>query len=103
MADFWRKAVNFGLGVWDFTKEKVDAVVEEMIKRGEVSQQERSEAVEQIVEKAQAEQEAFLNKVKELISRSSREMGVARQTDLEALEKRVAALEAELQEVRSTK
>ena len=26
--EFWRKALLFGFGVWDFTKQKVEALVE---------------------------------------------------------------------------
>jgi len=50
--EFWRKALLFGFGVWDFTKQKVEALVEEMVKRGEISQQESPEAVEQIMAEA---------------------------------------------------
>ena len=38
MEDFWRKAWLFGAGVFDFTKEKVEALVQEMVQRGEISQ-----------------------------------------------------------------
>jgi len=34
MEDIWRKAKHFGLGVVDFTKEKVESLVSEMVKRG---------------------------------------------------------------------
>jgi polyhydroxyalkanoate synthesis regulator phasin len=37
MKDLLKKAWFFGVGVLDFTKEKVEAVVEEMVKRGEVT------------------------------------------------------------------
>ena len=31
--EIWRKALWFGFGVWDFTKEKVETLVAEMVKR----------------------------------------------------------------------
>ncbi|MFP3867431.1 MAG: phasin family protein [Desulfobacteraceae bacterium] len=96
MDEFWRKTVNFGLGLWDFTKEKVEGLVDEMVKRGEISQQDRSQAVEQIIEKAQSEQEAVFSRIKELVKKNVAEMGLARQADLENLEKRLQALEQEL-------
>jgi polyhydroxyalkanoate synthesis regulator phasin len=98
MMDFWRKTWFFGLGLLDFTKEKVESVVEEMVKRGEVSQQDSSQVVEQIMARAQEAQDAFLEKVKELIKKGVSEMKLARAVELEALEKRVAALEKELQD-----
>ena len=90
MKDFLQKAWLFGLGVFDFTREKVDALVAEMVQRGEITQQEGPEAVKQIMAKAQEAQQAMMDRVKELIS----DMKFARAADLKALEKRLAALEA---------
>jgi polyhydroxyalkanoate synthesis regulator phasin len=99
MEKFWRQAWHLGLGLLDFTKEKVENLVEEMIRRGELSHQERGQAVTEILEKAQQEQAAFREKVKTLIQQVITQMGLARAADLEALEQRVAALEAEIQTV----
>ncbi len=97
MEDFFRKALKFGLGVVDFTKEKVEAIVEEMIRRGEMSQTDKAGAVAQIMERAQAEQEALKEKIHQMVAQVVAGMGLARKQDLEALEKRLAALEAALQ------
>lgn len=97
MEDFFRKAMQFGLGLVDFTREKVEAVVEEMVRRGEMRQEDRSGAIAQIMEKAQAEQEALKEKIQQMVAQVVAGMGLARGQDLEALEKRVAALEAALQ------
>jgi polyhydroxyalkanoate synthesis regulator phasin len=97
MEDMWRKAKHFGLGVLDFTREKVEALVGEMVKRGELTEKESPEAVAQIMEKAQAEQEAFQEKLKAMIEKVVSETSLARAADLEALEKRVADLEKKLQ------
>ena len=53
MKDFLKKVALFGLGVFDATKEKAEALVAEMVKRGEVTQQESTQVVDQIVAKAQ--------------------------------------------------
>ncbi len=98
MKDFLRKTWFFGLGLLDFTTEKVEALVEEMVKRGELNQQESPQAVEQIMAKAQEAQQALFDKVRELVKKSLAEMKLARAADLAALEKRVEALEKELQD-----
>lgn len=92
MKDLLRKAWLFGLGVLDATREKVEPLVAEMVKRGEVSQQEGPQAVEQILAKAQEAQKALVDKVKKAVS----DMKLPRAADLEALEKRVAALEKKI-------
>ena len=100
MKDYLRKAWFFGLGLLEATKEKAEAFVAEMVKRGEITQQESPEAVKQILEKAKETQKAFFDKVKEVVSKAVSEMRLARAADLQALEKRVAALERDMQEMR---
>ncbi len=92
MKDLLQKVWLFGLGVLDATKEKAEALVAEMVKRGEVNQQESPQVVEQILNKAQEAQKVLVDKIKKAIA----DMKLARSTDLEALEKRVAALEKEI-------
>ena len=93
MEDLWRKARHFGLGVVDFTRQKVEDLVEDMVKRGELAEQDTSQAVAEIMEKAQAEQKDFLEKLKAMVDQAISEAGLARAADLEALAKRVADLE----------
>jgi polyhydroxyalkanoate synthesis regulator phasin len=93
MEDFFKKTVHFGLGLFDYTKEKVENLVEEMVKRGELNQQDSSKAVEELWEKAEKEQSAFWDKVKSYINGIINEMPLVRRADLKALEERLAALE----------
>jgi polyhydroxyalkanoate synthesis regulator phasin len=94
--ELWRKAKLFGLGVLDFTKEKVEALVEDMVKRGELSETDTPRAVAELMEKAKSEQEAFMDKLKGVVEKVVSGAGLARTADLEALEKRVADLEKKL-------
>jgi polyhydroxyalkanoate synthesis regulator phasin len=96
MKDLLQKAWLFGVGLFDFTKEKVDTLVQEMVQRGEITQQESPEAVKQILAKAQDAQQAMVEKVKELTKNAINEIDVAKASELKALEKRVAALEEAL-------
>ena len=59
MKDLLQKAWFFGVGVFDFTREKVEALVEEMVRRGEITQQESPEAVKQLLAKAQEAQQTW--------------------------------------------
>ncbi|MGO8760958.1 MAG: phasin family protein [Desulfobaccales bacterium] len=96
MKEMLQKAWLFGVGVFDFTKEKVEDLVKEMVRRGEITQQEGPEAVRQLLGKAQEAQQAMVAKVKELTKSALDEIKVAKASDLEALEARVAALEKAL-------
>ncbi len=96
MKDILERVWYFGLGVFDFTREKVQALVDEMVRRGEITQQEGPEAVKELLGKAQEAQAALVDKVKDLVNKSLAEMKPARATDLEALERRVALLEEQV-------
>jgi polyhydroxyalkanoate synthesis regulator phasin len=98
MEDLFKKTISFGIGLFDYTKEKVENLVDEMVKRGELSKQESSQAVEELWEKAEKEQAAFWSKVKTYINSIVEGMPLARRADLKALEERVAALEKRLGE-----
>jgi polyhydroxyalkanoate synthesis regulator phasin len=100
MEDLWRKTLNFGLGVLDFTKEKVEALVAEMVKRGELTQQQVPQAIQEITARAKETQEALVEKVKDMVGKVVGEMKLARAADLKALEKRVASLEKELEQLK---
>jgi polyhydroxyalkanoate synthesis regulator phasin len=96
MEDLFKKTIRFGLGLFDYTKEKVEHLVDEMVKRGELTKQESTQAVEELWEKAEKEQSAFWNKIKEYINSMVAEMPLVRRSDLKALEDRLAALEKRL-------
>ncbi|MGB8990593.1 MAG: hypothetical protein WCD80_00910 [Desulfobaccales bacterium] len=96
MKELLHKAWLFGVGVFDFTKEKVEVLVQDMVQRGEITQQESPEAVKQLLAKAQDAQQALVDKVKEFTRSAIDEIKVAKASDLAALEKRVAALEEAL-------
>ena len=101
MKDFLRKAWSFGLGFFDFTRERVESLVEEMVRRGEITQQERPEAVKELLDRAQEAQATLVDKVKELVARALAETKLARAADLEALAKRLAVLEEEIKKLKS--
>jgi polyhydroxyalkanoate synthesis regulator phasin len=96
MKELLHKAWLFSVGMVDFTKEKVEGLVQEMVQRGEITQQESPEAVKQLLAKAQDAQQALWEKVKVLTKAAIDEINVAKASELEALEKRVAALEEAL-------
>ncbi len=96
MEDTWRKAKHFGLVVVDFTREKVEALVKDMVKQGELSEQDTAEAVADIMKKAKSEQEAFLDMLRGVVEKIVAELGLARRSDLEALKRKVEELEKKL-------
>lgn len=96
MDDFLKKTMHFGLGLFDYTKEKVESLVEEMVKRGELSRQESSQAVEELWDRAKKEQSAFWERVKAYVGTIIDDMALVRRSELKALEDRLTALEKKI-------
>ena len=71
--DFLEKTVLFGLGLFDLTKEKAEKIVDEMIKRGEMSQSDKAKAVKELLkgheERIKKLKEKVDERVEEITSR----------------------------------
>ena len=48
MADIFEKTLLAGLGLFDLTREKAEKLVNDLIKRGELSQSDKAKAVKEI-------------------------------------------------------
>lgn len=53
MKDQFDKVINFGVGLFAFSKEKIEALVEDMVERGEVKKEEASQVVDDLVQKGE--------------------------------------------------
>lgn len=100
MKEFLQKAWLFGTGVFVFTREKVEELVQEMVRRGEISQQESPQTVKEFLAQAQEAQTALVERVKAMVNKALAEAKPALAADLEALEKRLAALEEEVKRLK---
>ncbi len=100
MKEFLQKAWLFGAGVFEFSKEKVEELVQEMVRRGEIGQKESPETVKEFLAQAQEAQAALVERVKAMVKKALAEAKPALAADLEALEKRLAALEEEVRKLK---
>lgn len=55
MADLFETTVNFGLGLFEYTREKVEALVEEMVKKGEVHHKDAQGLVADLIKKGDSQ------------------------------------------------
>jgi polyhydroxyalkanoate synthesis repressor PhaR len=67
--DFFKKSVLFGLGVFDLTKEKAEKLVDEMIKRGEMSQSDKAKAVKELLKGHDERMEKLKAKIDERVEK----------------------------------
>ena len=92
VADIIKKAMLAGLGAQERAKEFVD----ELVKKGELSQSDGANLVKEWTSKAEESRKDFDQKVKDTIATAFEKMNIPTRDDLAGLEKKVQALSARI-------
>ncbi|RRJ62475.1 polyhydroxyalkanoate synthesis regulator [Paenibacillus oralis] len=99
MSDLLKKAISLGWGLTVVSKEKIEGVVDELVKRGELAPSESKQLVEKLIDKGAEEQGRFKELVNEQVRSALQTMGLASAKEVEELTRRVAELELKLAEL----
>jgi len=89
MFDLIKKSVLMGLGAITLTKEKVEQIVDELIKKGELTKGERSKAVRDLLTKVQEQEKALNEKVNGVVVKTIEKLDLPSRKDIERLEKKI--------------
>ncbi|MFD0713567.1 phasin family protein [Paenibacillus sp. GCM10027626] len=98
MKDFVNRAISLGFGVVSESKEQIEKMVEELVKKGEVSRAESSDVVNGLVQKGDELKSKIEAVVREKVQLAVKESGAATREDVQRLEARIAKLEELLQD-----
>ena len=96
MLELVKKGILLGLGALDLTRDRVETLVDELIRRGELAQEKRKLAIDELLASVRQAQEELTKRVKPLVERTIAELGLPTRADLQRLEERLAALEERL-------
>jgi polyhydroxyalkanoate synthesis regulator phasin len=92
VADIIKKAMLAGLGAQERAKEFVD----ELVKKGELSQSDGASLVKEWTSKAEESRKDFDQKVKDTIAAAFEKMNIPTRDDLAGLEKKIQGISARL-------
>lgn len=92
MADIFEKTLLAGLGLFDLTKEKAEKMVNELIKRGELSQSDKAKVVKEIVKGHEERTKKLKEKIDQHIDKSMKKLKVITRDQLEELNKKIEKL-----------
>jgi polyhydroxyalkanoate synthesis regulator phasin len=84
-----------GLGVLVLTEEKIEKLIEELSKKGEITPGESKELLTEIIEKGEEKKKEIEGKIREKVENILSQMNVATKNDIQKLEKRIETLEKE--------
>jgi len=93
MLELLRKSVLMGLGAVMITKEKIEELVDELIKKGELTEDQRSKAIQDLLEKSKEQEKEFIDKVNAQVKKAVEKLGVPTREDIERLEKKIDELQ----------
>ena len=92
MKSLIQKGIYIGLGLAMLSKEQVEKIVEELVKKGEVPVTESKNWVSDIINKGEKQQQVFEAKLREKIKEVLVELNIASKDDLAQLEERIKNL-----------
>lgn len=97
MIDLIRKTVLAGVGAAVLTKEKVEESLNDLVEKGRISADEAKATAEKIAEKGKLEFDAVSKDLQKGVNDLLEQIGVGQKDRLASLEKRLLALEIEVQ------
>lgn len=94
MIDLFRKLVDLSIGVAAVTKGKAEAVVDDLVKRGELTREAGDKVVDELVNKGEEARAALKKTIESTVEELLGRLNLATKHDLEAIERRLSALES---------
>lgn len=97
--DIFKKLVLASIGAIEMTKEKVEELFDDMVKRGEITEDERAAAVKKFVEKTSDGADKLKDKIEDLFARCAEKCAAKVSDQLAALGRRVGELEDRMKDL----
>jgi polyhydroxyalkanoate synthesis repressor PhaR len=89
MADAIKKAMVAGMGALNVTKEKVEELVDDLIKKGHLDKKDRAQVVHELVNKAEARSTEAKKWIEESVRAALTRVKPAKEEEVDALKKQV--------------
>lgn len=97
MEDFFKKFLYTGVGLASLTAEKLQESVDDLVGKGKLSEKEGKKILNDFFDSTEAKKDEFESKLKELADQMMDRFSFASQQDVDALNDRIAELEAKLE------
>jgi polyhydroxyalkanoate synthesis regulator phasin len=101
--DSIREAMYLGLGAISLTKKKAEEIIDDLVKRGEMSANNRAATVEQLLKEAELQKNAFEGKVTESVQKVMVDLGLPTQKDFDSILRRLDGMEKAIGTMKRTK
>ena len=82
MSNFLEKTLQFGLGLAAYSREKIEELVEEMVRRGEVAGKDARKLAEELVEKGEEQRREIQRLVEEEVRKTLDALGYVKRSSV---------------------
>lgn len=94
MNELLKKALSLGVGITVASKEKLESIVDELVKKGEIAPAQSKELLSRLIEMGEEEKADIKRILRENMQKMLIELQVPTKQDIERLEQRVDKLES---------
>jgi polyhydroxyalkanoate synthesis regulator phasin len=94
MKEFMRKSMLFGIGLATLTREKIEEAVDELIKKGEMTEKEGKDAIDDLVKKSKAMSDELAEKVEKMVADALRKLNIPTRDEFLQLKEKVEQLDS---------
>ncbi|HHV73434.1 MAG TPA: hypothetical protein GXX41_02050 [Thermoanaerobacterium sp.] len=99
MVNLLEKSINFSLGLFSLSREKIEKTVEELVNKGEVAREDAQGLVKDLVKKGEEQKEELKGIFKDIIAETFDYMNIAKKEDLISKEDIRAIVNEEIKKV----
>ncbi|MBM4332302.1 MAG: hypothetical protein FJ117_13980 [Deltaproteobacteria bacterium] len=93
MFEFIKRAIFIGAGLASMTAEKIEEVVEEIVKKGELSEKQGRELVQELKEKSTKAEKEFGEKIDKVVNDTLQRLNIPTRKEIEELKAKIEQLE----------
>ena len=90
--DLLKRYLDAGLAFTQMTQQRAEAIVKDLVKAGEVQAEQAAKRRDELVERSRQNTEKLVGTVRREVRDQIRSLGLATQSDIEALRKEIASL-----------
>jgi polyhydroxyalkanoate synthesis regulator phasin len=96
MENAWQRYMDLVSGLTQVTQKRAEDVVRTLVRRGEIEANKGEKTVESLLSRVEQNRKAVVSIARSEIEDAVRRLGLARQSDIDRLQARIARLEAEV-------
>jgi polyhydroxyalkanoate synthesis regulator phasin len=96
MEQLLKKVILAGIGVLSLTRDKVEELLEELVKRGEIESKEKSDILANLAKRGEEQKAEIEEKIKEIVDKTFSRIKIATKEDIHRLEEKLEKLEKKI-------